>query len=154
MALRTVELRPAVPADGAFLRRVFLDARRGEFPGIPTAELDPLLALQYRAHAAERRERHPRAETAIILDASDPVGTISVDREGARVHLVDIAVLAEHRGRGIGSRVIADLVASSGRVTLSVWALNFGARRLYERHGFAVVSEQFGYLLMATEADG
>lgn len=154
MALRTVELRPAVPADDAFLRRVFLDARRGEFPGIPAADLDPLLGLQYRAHAAERRDRHPRAETSIILDAGEPVGTVTVDREGTRVHLVDIAVLAERRGRGIASRVISELVETSGRVTLSVWGLNVGARRLYERHGFAVVSEQFGYLLMATEADG
>ena len=154
MALRTIEVRPAVPADDAFLRRVFLGARRGEFPGIPAADLDPLLALQYRAHAAERRERHPRADTSIILDGGEAVGTVSVDRDGSRVHLVDIAVLAECRGRGIASRVISDLVATSGRVTLSVWGLNFGARRLYERHGFAVVSEQFGYLLMATEADG
>lgn len=154
MALRTVELRPAVPADDAFLRRVFLDARSGEFPGIPAADLDPLLALQYRAHTAERRDRHPHAETSIILDDGEPAGTLTVDRDGSCVHLVDIAVLAEYRGRGIASRVIADLVAADGHVTLSVWGLNAGARRLYERHGFSVVSEQFGYLLMATEVDG
>lgn len=154
MALRTVELRPALPSDDPLLRRIFLEVRRGEFPGIPAADLDPLLALQYRAHLAERRDRYPRAETSIILDAGEPAGTISIDRQGSRVHLVDIAVLADRRGRGIASRVISDLVAGSGRVTLSVWSLNHAARRLYERHGFEVVSEQFGYLLMATEADG
>lgn len=154
MALRTIELRPATAADGPFLERVFLDARRGEFAGLPPADVDPLLALQYRAHTAERQARYPNAETAIITDDGEPVGTITVDREGPRLHLVDIAVLADHRGRGIASRIIAGLVAGGRHVTLSVWALNIGARRLYERHGFAVVAEQFGYLLMATEAEG
>ena len=63
-------------------------------------------------------------------------------------------MLKEHRRRGLASQVIADLLRGSERATLSVWGQNTGARRLYERHGFQVVSEQFGYLLMATEADG
>lgn len=154
MALRTVELRPATDADAPFLRRVFLDVRRDEFPGVPAAELDPILSVQFRAHAAERDARHPHAETSIILDGGEPVGTVTVDREGTRLHLVDIAVLGEHRGRGIASTVLAGLVGDSQHVTLSVWALNAGARRLYERHGFAVVAEQFGYVLMATGVDG
>ena len=153
MALSTIELRAATTADEAFLRRVFLDARRGEFPGVPAADLDPLLALQYRAHSADRHARYPDAETALILDGGEPVGTITVHREGGRLHLVDLAVLAERRGRGIASTVLADLLAAHHHVTLTVWALNHGARRLYERHGFSVVAEQFGYLLMATEAD-
>lgn len=153
MALRTVELRPATSTDAPFLRRVFLDARRGEFPGVAAADLDPLLALQYRAHTADRRARYPEAETSIILDAGEAVGTVTVHHEGGRMHLVDLAVLSERRRQGIASAVLTGVLADHEHVTLTVWGLNHGARRLYERHGFAVVAEQFGYLLMATEAD-
>lgn len=154
MALLTAGVRAATPADDAFLRRVFLDSRRSEFTGLPADQIDPLLALQYRAHAADRRARHPRAETAIILVDDDPVGSLTIDRDGGRMHLVDIAVLASHRGRGIASEILGELVRTTEHATLSVWSLNAGARRLYERFGFQVVSEQFGYVLMATEVDG
>lgn len=154
MTVLTAGLRAATAADDPFLRRVFLEVRRAELPGLAPDQLDPLLAMQYRAHVADRKARHPRAETSIITLEGAPVGTVTVDRDGARVHLVDIALLSEFRGRGIASGIIAELVRSSERATLSVWGLNTAARRLYERHGFQVVSEQFGYVLMATEVDG
>ena len=50
--------------------------------------------------------------------------------------------------------VLTELIGGRCRVTLSVWGDNAAAVRLFERHGFAVVAEQFGSLLMATEADG
>lgn len=154
MSLLTAELRAATPADDPFLRRVFLDSRRSDFPGLPEEQLDPLLAMQYRAHSADRRARYPHAETAIIRVAGEPVGCVTVDRDGGRMHLVDIAVLSAHRGRGIASEILGELVRTSEHATLTVWGLNTGARRLYERFGFQVVAEQFGYLLMATEVDG
>ncbi|GIT78838.1 hypothetical protein LLS1_05070 [Leifsonia sp. LS1] len=154
MALLTAGLRAATPADDPFLRHLFLDSRRAEFTGLPESQLDPLLAMQYRAHAADRRARHPRAETFVITSADEPVGSVTVDRDGGRMHLVDIAVLSAHRGRGIASEILGELVRTTEHATLTVWRLNTGARRLYERFGFQVVSEQFGYLLMATEVDG
>jgi ribosomal protein S18 acetylase RimI-like enzyme len=152
MPVRTVALRPAVDADEPFLRQVFLDARRSEFPGVPDEDLAPLLALQYRAHTADRASRHPDAAVSIITDGGEPVGSVTVDRSGPRLHLVDLAVLSGHRGQGIATAVLEELLASADHVTLTVWALNTAARRLYERHGFSVVAEQFGYVLMATEA--
>lgn len=148
-----VMLRPATPADEPFLRRVFRDARRWEFPGADGAELDPALGPKYRAHSADRRDRYPTAETSVILEGGEPVGVITLHHEHGRAHLVELAVLTERRGHGIASRVLTGLLASHRRLTVTVWEQNLGAQRLYERHGFAVVAEQFGYLLMATEAD-
>ncbi|AGW42671.1 hypothetical protein O159_27830 [Leifsonia xyli subsp. cynodontis DSM 46306] len=150
---RAVELRPATADDEAFLRRVFLDALSG-VAGTRSGLRAPALALRYSVHAAERHDRHPCATTSIITDDGEPSGSVTLDRNGPRIYLVDIAVLTERRGRGIASRVLADLVAAGDRMTLSVWSLNTAARRLCERHGFSVVTEQFGYLLMATEAEG
>ncbi|ODA90018.1 hypothetical protein ATY41_02985 [Leifsonia xyli subsp. xyli] len=150
---RAVELRPATADDEAFLRRVFLDALSGA-AGTHSGHRDPVLTLRYSSHTGERHDRHPGAMTSIITDGGEPAGSVTVDRNGPRIHLVDITVLTDRRGRGIASRVLADLLAAGDRMTLSVWSLNTAARRLCEQHGFSVVAEQFGYLLMATEAEG
>ncbi|MFE4949361.1 GNAT family N-acetyltransferase [Leifsonia sp. NPDC056665] len=148
-----VTLRPSTAADEPFLRRVFRDARRWELPGAEGAELDPALGPKYRAHSADRRDRYPDAETSVVLEGGEPVGIVTLHDEHGRTHVVELAVLAEHRGHGIASRVLTGLLASHRRLTVTVWEQNRAAQRLYERHGFAVVAEQFGYLLMATEAD-
>jgi ribosomal protein S18 acetylase RimI-like enzyme len=49
-------------------------------------------------------------------------------------------ILADHRGKGIGSAIIQDLLAESDRarkpLRLTVRVGNYGAIRLYERFGF------------------
>ncbi|MEY9952404.1 GNAT family N-acetyltransferase [Leifsonia sp. EB34] len=148
-----VTLRPATPADEPFLRRVFRDAREGDLPEAHAVAGDPALGLRYRAHSADRRDRYPDAEVCIVLEGGEPAGTVTLQHEDGRTHLVELAVIAERRRRGIASTVLAGLLAAHGRLTVTVWEQNRAAQRLYERHGFAVVAEQFGYLLMATEAD-
>ena len=50
-----------------------------------------------------------------------------------------IAVVADHRGTGVGSALLADLLVEVPRVSLSVDARN-AAYRLYERNRFVVMS--------------
>jgi ribosomal protein S18 acetylase RimI-like enzyme len=153
MLAGTIDLRPITDADTAFLRAVFADARRDDFADLQNPGLDQLLDLQFRAQAADRAARHPGADTSVVLLDGEAVGTITVDRSApdAVAHLVDIALLSTHRGQGIGSQLLAGLLDSAERVTLSVWSLNAGAIRLYERHGFLVDAEQSGYLWMSAE---
>jgi ribosomal protein S18 acetylase RimI-like enzyme len=64
---------------------------------------------------------------------------------------LSIAVLPEHRGEGVGGklieRLLSHLAADFDAISLSVEAAN-PARRLYERHGFATVRERGGALTM------
>ena len=56
--------------------------------------------------------------------------------------IVDIALLPEMRGTGLGTAILTDLLAAETRpVQLQVERTN-PARRLYERLGFALVEEQ------------
>jgi GNAT superfamily N-acetyltransferase len=54
-------------------------------------------------------------------------------------------LLREHQGRGLGAPLLAAaldwLDAPGRRLWLGVWSENFGAQRLYARHGFAKVGE-------------
>jgi len=62
--------------------------------------------------------------------------------EGDWGHIRQVAVYPEHRGRGIGSRLVAELVELAGRKGLPHVYLNarLTAVGLYQRQGFTVVS--------------
>ena len=81
---------------------------------------------------------------SIITLAGADIGMIKVRRESNPWHLVQIQLLPDHQGKGIGRRIISDLVGEAQRqsasLELSVLKVN-PAKHLYERLGFRVISE-------------
>ena len=80
-----------------------------------------------------------------------PVGRLWIDEWRDQIRLVDIALLAECRGRGLGSRLIGDVLArgaAAGKpVTIHVEAHN-PALRLYRRLGFQPIDINGVHYLM------
>ncbi len=73
-----------------------------------------------------------------------PVGRLYLARLTDEIRIVDIAIMPEHRGRGIASRllspdVIAEAEAAGLPVRLHVEHWN-RARHLYERLGFRTIA--------------
>ena len=97
-------LRPAEAADAEFLFRVFASTREPELAltALPAAQIEGLLRMQYRA-------QHPGAEDSVIHVDGEPAGRLRVARDGRVIVLLDIAILPEHRGRGIGRALIRAL---------------------------------------------
>jgi ribosomal protein S18 acetylase RimI-like enzyme len=77
----------------------------------------------------------------IVVDGVD-AGRLDVERRDDEVFLALIELAPEHQGRGIGSRLIRELIdgADGKRVTLSVLGVNDRAYQLYRRLGFTEVS--------------
>jgi ribosomal-protein-alanine N-acetyltransferase len=66
------------------------------------------------------------------------------------IHINNVAVLPEYRGRGMGSAVLRHVLdearrLGASRATLEVRASNHGAIRLYERMGFHVAGRRPNY---------
>ncbi len=64
------------------------------------------------------------------------------------VHLLAIAVHPDHRRRGLGAVLLADVLAAGAEarvITLEVRAGNTPAIALYRRHGFVPVATRGGY---------
>ena len=80
----------------------------------------------------------------IILLSGTPVGLLKVVRTQHNWDLVQIQILPEKQGGGLGSiileKLLADADAARASVSLSVLRAN-PARRLYERLGFRIVGE-------------
>jgi ribosomal protein S18 acetylase RimI-like enzyme len=139
------ELRSAGPADQPFLRRLYASRRAGEMAltGWKPAQVDAFLEMQFGARERQYGEQYPSREDRLILVDGLQAGRFCIDRGLAELVLVDIALLPEHQGTGIGTALIEGLqreaTAARLMVTLHVAAGN-PAARLYRRLGFAVES--------------
>lgn len=130
-------LREATAEDGPFLLDVYASTRLEELEGFGWSDDQKRAFIKMQFDARERT--YPRVDNRIIVLNGRPVGRILVDRGEASILLRDIALLTEYRNRGLGSRLIKDLMneaTSAGKpITLHVVALS-PAVRLYERLGF------------------
>lgn len=143
-------LRAATPADQGFLLTVFASTRSHELAALnwDPAQSKLFIEMQFRAQQQSYAGRYPAASNSIVLFREQPIGRLLVDRKTEEIELVDIALLSEHRGGGIGSllvRGLMDEARSSGKsVRLSVYKLN-PAVRLYDRLGFSPIADDGVY---------
>lgn len=149
-------LRPATDDDRAFLRAVYGGTRAEELASVPwtDAEKAAFLDQQFSAQDTHYREHYPTAEFLVILDGDEPVGRLYVDRWKREIRIMDIALLPQARGRGIGSALLSELIEESERSgkALSIHVeLENPARSLYDRLGFEEVEERGVYVLMRRE---
>ena len=90
----------------------------------------------------------PTAFSILAFDGELPVGLVNCIEGFSTfackplVNVHDVAVLASHRGQRIGEQMLAlaEQIArerGAGKLTLEVLSGNTGARKLYERIGFA-----------------
>jgi ribosomal protein S18 acetylase RimI-like enzyme len=146
-----VTRRPAEGRDEPLLRELFASSRQ-EWDLLPSSSRDALLDMQFRAQRQQYAVSHPDAAHQILVAAGVDVGQLRLDESTPSVRIVDVTVHPDHRGRGITSSVLREVLDNADRagrpVQLSVWTTNVGARRLYERLGFAVTGESNGYLDM------
>lgn len=144
-------LRPATPDDEPFQRRLFDDVRGSAFAGLGEAAR-PLLDMQYRARQLGYDAQFPSLETFVILSGDEPVGALMVSIQ-EETRLVDLSLIAEHRGRGIGSAVLRHYI-ELGKDTVLQVAHGNPAIRLYQRLGFILVLDDGMDITMCRSREG
>lgn len=148
-----LHLLPATPLDAGFLFEVFAATREAELASLPLNEAgkSQFLRMQFAAQDRDYRTNYPAARFLVVHQAGRRIGRIYLDDRVDEIRIIDIALLPEHRARGIGSallRSVLDEAAGSGRaVRLHVENTN-PARRLYDRLGFVPVSDSGIYTLL------
>jgi GNAT superfamily N-acetyltransferase len=147
-----VALRPAEEDDRPFMLRVYASVREPELEaaGMPREQWPPFVEHQFEAQS-RHYESYEDTSFEIVLVEGKPAGRLIVARWPEELRVVDIALLPEHRGRGIGGALMRELVeeADERDVKTSIHVERFNpARRLYARLGFEPVSEADVYLLL------
>jgi GNAT superfamily N-acetyltransferase len=110
----SVERRPAVAADEPFLRALYASTRP-EVAGWPDEPRETFLAQQFEAQRTGWGRTFPGSRHEVLLLGDRPVGRVWVDRSGGECLIVDLAVLPEFRRQGIGTQVVAGLLAEADR---------------------------------------
>ncbi|HMC32156.1 MAG TPA: GNAT family N-acetyltransferase [Candidatus Angelobacter sp.] len=148
-----ISLRPYRADDDAFLFQLYASTRLPEIApfGWPPAQQEAFLRMQFDARQRWYAMSYQQAEHHIIEQDGAAVGRMMVFRQPAAAVLVDIALLPEQRGRGIGGGLIQTLIEQCDRaklpLRLQVLRTN-PAQRLYERLGFVRTGEDQIYLQM------
>lgn len=145
-------LRATTENDASFLFAVYASTRAEEMArwNWSAAQIDAFLKMQFAAQQRAHHTAFPRADRSmIVLHAEMAAGIWVVNRTAEEIRLVDIALLPEHRGKGIGVRLIGALLEEAGAhgvpVRLSVAKSNRAAR-LYTRLGFAPTTDDGVYM--------
>lgn len=157
--LNGVCFRPSTPEDLSFLCTVYAEARAGELAttGWTDAEKDAFITQQFGFQHQYYREHHPNAQFLVITRYEEAIGRLYWRAAGDEANLMDISLLAPHRGTGIGTAIMRLLLARADAdrqaITLYVEPNN-PAHRLYCRCGFEVVGDNGVYLKMRRPAQG
>jgi ribosomal protein S18 acetylase RimI-like enzyme len=149
--------RPIGAGDLPFLAELYASTRTEELAHVGWSESQKaaFLEMQFRAQHADYMTNYPAASFELIVEDGVAIGRRYLDRRSAEWNLVDITLLPAHRGRGIGTRLMRDLLADADRagVRVTIYVESFNrARRLYERLGFQAIGETGVYSLMARPA--
>lgn len=148
-----VALRPVTPEDEPFLERVYASTRAEELALFPWSEeqKEEFVRSQHRAQQAHYDANHPNASFQIVLIDGSPAGRMYMQRAEDGIHLLDIALLPEHRGAGVGTALLEGLLAEADergvKVTAHVERHN-RALALYGRLGFRQIADGEVYLLI------
>jgi len=146
-------LRPARPDDEGFLYQVYASTREEELAqtGWDDAQKEAFLRMQFSAQHTYYHDQFPDAEYSVILSCDNPVGRLYVHRREDEIRIVDIALLPDHCGNGIGSMILNELMdeASKSGKPIQIHVEKFNpALELYKRMGFVETGDTGVYLLM------
>jgi len=141
-----IRYRPMTDDDLPFVAALYASTRAEEVAatGWPPDAQAAFLDQQHRAQHQHYRNVHADAEWLIVERGGEAIGRLYLDETSSAVNLLDISLLPDARGSGLGGAILADLLAfAAGRgKDVEIYVEKFNpARRLYQRLGFEVVED-------------
>jgi GNAT superfamily N-acetyltransferase len=148
-----VTCRTADEADLPLLAETYFSTRREEVAqtGWPLEAQQRFLDHQFGAQHAHYQAHYPAAEWLVIERDGTPLGRLYLVEWESELRLIDIALLPEARGGGIGTALLEDLIEAArdkGKPLSIHVERNNPAMSLYRRLGFAKADEHGIYDLM------
>jgi ribosomal protein S18 acetylase RimI-like enzyme len=145
--------RRITDADLPFLARVYGSARAEELAVVPWTgqQKAAFLDMQFRAQHADYQRNYPEADWLVTIYKGEDAGRLYVVRLPDQHSIIDITLLPEHRGKGLGETLLRDVMdeaAACGK-PVEIYVEKFNpAMRLYRRLGFETREDKGIYDLM------
>ncbi len=151
--IASLTLRAAIEADLPLLRRIYAGTREEELAMVPwsSEQKAAFCEMQFQAQHTDYHLKYPNATFEVVEMDGVGVGRLYVDPRMEEVRILDIAILSEFRGQGIGTQLLTEIFAEAEAlgvpVTIHVERRN-QAQTWYRRLGFVEVGADAVYLLM------
>ena len=129
-------VRPARPDESELLYQIYASTRQEELAAVPWAGYikESFLRMQFGAQDRHFRATFPQASYDLIVSGDEVLGLLYVDRAAQAWLVIHIALLPQHQGKGLGTRLLTEVLAAAAAagkpVRLQVERFN-QAQRLY-----------------------
>jgi ribosomal protein S18 acetylase RimI-like enzyme len=158
LSLLTPEFRRATEQDIDFLYRVYASTRQEEVEQTPWTprQRQEFLAMQAEAQNEHYRKYFPDADYFIIVVKGEKAGRLYISRSREEIRIVDIALLPDFRGAGLGERILQGILQEAHQKDIPVRIhveKNNPALRLYQRLNFRACEDKGVYWLMEHQPD-
>jgi ribosomal protein S18 acetylase RimI-like enzyme len=155
----SITFRPETPEDREFIYRVYASTREMELNMVPWTheQKDAFCRQQSDAQRAHYDKMYEGSEYLIVLRDGEPIGRLYLHSVEGDFLVLDIALLPEHRGSGIGGMLMRDLMdqAAARNQVVSIHVEQYNpAIHLYERLGFVPIDQYGVYHRMEWRPEG
>jgi ribosomal protein S18 acetylase RimI-like enzyme len=138
-------LKPARPDDNDFLYEVFCTTWQDEVAALPNQNLARhVLRIQHTAQERRFDNRYPGHRRFVVSHDGERVGRFYLFASGSVLHIVDLTLLPQFQRRGVGTRLVRDLMTEASsdghRVSMCVPRRNGTPLELFASRGFDLVS--------------
>ncbi|MEI6655223.1 MAG: GNAT family N-acetyltransferase [Verrucomicrobiota bacterium] len=139
-------LRAATAEDLAFQAQLYASTRHEELDAaqFPAEMREAFVAMQFAAQTTHYTQHYPAARWSIIECNGAPAGRLIVHLAEDHFNVIDIALMPEYRGLGIGTLLLQEVIAEAAAQQLPIRLFAFSGERaiqLYHRLGFADVQD-------------
>lgn len=154
----SIDFRPICDEDVDDLEKIYASTRQEELSVLPWSNYDKknFLKMQFKAQHQFYQNQFKNADYLMVLAIKQPIGRLYIDRRADEIRIIDIALLPNFRGQGIGSGLLQKILLegqhSQKPVRIHV-EQNNRALGLYERLGFQKIGENGVYFLMEWNPD-
>ena len=155
-----VTLRPETEDDIPFLVAVYASTRANDMAIAPWSQeqKDHFVQMQFAFQRKHYLENYAGATFDVVMVDGCAAGRLYVFRGPSEIRIIDIALLPEYRGRGIGGELLTGILREArdrGLITSIHVERQNPALKLYQRLGFQIAGDQGPvYLRMEFQAPG
>lgn len=151
---RGIGFRHMSEDDLPFMAVLYRSTRESELDRIAWSEAEKkaFIDMQFNAQHQHYRAHYPNALWLVVEQAGTAVGRLYLERWSEEHRIIDIALMPEARGQGIGEAILRDLIDEAGAAgkALSIHVEKENpAMRLYARLGFEKRQDKGVYDLLA-----
>jgi ribosomal protein S18 acetylase RimI-like enzyme len=142
IAFRTIEEK-----DQPFVEKVYRSTREKELSSTnwPEEQKHRFVIMQSMAQELEYKNKFKDSTYQLILYKKIPAGRLYLWESDKELRVLDISLLPEFQGKGIGGKILTDIINSAHKknkiVCLHVAPGN-PAKKLYERLGFKFIRNE------------